>query len=114
MIRPLKLLLQVKGVVCDEARKLASGRYAAELQAIRSHQPAVAFLGNAKKSGKHREVMTYIDTRMCPGVPRAALKRVAVMVSCGVHCAFRRTPPFTCTPIEVGLRSCQSDESAHE
>ena len=33
--------------------------------------------------------MTYIETRMCPGVPRAALKRVAVMVSCGVHCAFR-------------------------
>ena len=36
--------------------------------------------------------MTYIDTRMCPGMPRAALKRVAVMVSCGVHCAFR--PPL--------------------
>ena len=88
----LKLLLQVKGVVCEEARKLAGGRYAAELPAIRSHQPAVAFLGNAKKSGKHREVMTYIDTRMCPGVPRAALKRVAVMVSCGVHCAFRPSP----------------------
>ena len=89
----LKLLLQVKGVVCEEARKLAGGRYAAELPAIRSHQPAVAFwrqeVGNAKKSGKHREVTTYIDTRMCPGVPRAALKRVAVMVSCGVHCAFR-------------------------
>eukprot|EP00964_Phaeocystis_antarctica_P014651 scaffold8097_cov59-Phaeocystis_antarctica.AAC.2 len=37
MIRPLKLLLQVEGVVCEEARKLASGRYAAELPATFAH-----------------------------------------------------------------------------
>ena len=42
-----------------------------------------------KSAEKHAALMQYIEHNLCQGVPPTALRQVVVLVSCGVHCAFR-------------------------
>ena len=80
----LNLLMQVKGVVCGVARPFSEGSID---QA--SRHLGIPFLGNAKQPEKQALVSRYVENTLCPGVPREAKRRVLVLVSCGVHCAFR-------------------------
>ena len=92
----LNLLMQVKGVVCGVARPFSEGSID---QA--SRHLGIPFLGNAKQPEKQALVSRYVETTLCPGVPRCPPPLPDRDGPRGSTAAFFFCPPFP--PCAAGI-----------